>query len=159
MATGETTKASATTADTDVPRGFLHPLAQLTSLVTSRVLTLAEQNGLTPTQARILGLLLDGPQRMATIAQGLDIEKTALTGLIDRAEAKGLVERTAVPHDRRATNVTATPAGEAAARTFYAQLNDTLEALIAELPPRDREAFRAYTATIAGSVAEVCPNV
>lgn len=158
MATGETMKTSAAAAETGLPRGFLHPLAQLSSLVTSRVLALAEQNGLTPTQARVLGLLLEGPQRMAAIAQRLCVEKTALTGLIDRAEAKGLVARTAVPHDRRSTNVVITPAGEAAARAFYTQLNDTLEALIAELPPHDREAFRAYTETIAGSVAEVCPS-
>lgn len=158
MANGETTKPPAPDVGTHPDLGFMHPLAQLTSLVTTRVITLAEKNGLTPTQARILGLLLNGPQRMATIAQGLDIEKTAMTGLIDRAEARGLVERTVIPHDRRSTNVTATPAGKAAARAFYSQLNDTLEELIAELPPRDREAFRSYAEKIVGSVSGVCPN-
>ncbi|PQZ60275.1 hypothetical protein CQ040_04200 [Microbacterium sp. MYb54] len=158
MATGETTKPPVADAGKQPDLGFMHPLAQLTSLVTTRVITLAEKNGLTPTQARILGLLLSGPQRMATIAQSLDIEKTALTGLIDRAEARGLVERAVVPHDRRSTNVTATAAGEAAARAFYGQLNDTLEELIAELPPRNREAFRSYTEKIVGSVSGVCPR-
>ncbi|GLJ80857.1 hypothetical protein GCM10017586_25400 [Microbacterium imperiale] len=45
----------------------------------------AEANSLTPMQARVLGLLSHGPVRVAD----LDIEKMALTGLVDRAEAKG----------------------------------------------------------------------
>lgn len=133
-----------TPAPTSVPRGGgpLHPLAKLSVIVTAQVVRVAEANGLTPMQARVLGLLAAGPQRMADLSRGLDIEKTALTGLVDRAEAKGLMTRVPVPGNRRSTNVVATEAGAAAAKTFYAQLDAALDSMLDELPADKREAFR-----------------
>lgn len=127
---------------------LLHPLAQLSVLVHSQVAEVAERNGLTPMQARMLGLLTGGPRRMAELAQGLGVEKAALTGLVDRAESRDLVERAPAPGDRRSIHVSVTEAGAAAAAAFYSQLGQALEGLIAELPPKERDAFRAATTTI-----------
>ncbi|HEY1325374.1 MAG TPA: MarR family transcriptional regulator [Casimicrobiaceae bacterium] len=44
------------------------------------------------------------------LAEGLDIGAPATVSLIDRMERDGLVERTAVPGDRRSNAVRATPA-------------------------------------------------
>lgn len=138
----------------------LHPLLHLSVLVSSQAHAVAEANGLTPMQARVLGQLDRGPQRMADLAKGLGIEKPALTGLVDRAEAKGLMTRAAVPGDRRSTNVIATEEGAAAARGFYEQLDAVLDGLIVELPSVQREAFRRGLETMISGVsaeeADIC---
>lgn len=131
--------------------GLLHPLAQLSVLVHGRVADVAERNGLTPMQARMLGLLTSGPRRMAGLALGLGVEKAALTGLVDRAESRGLVERGPVPGDRRSIHVSVTEAGAAASSAFYRQLGEALEELINELPSEARDAYRAATETIVGA--------
>ncbi|MBB5781186.1 MarR family transcriptional regulator [Nonomuraea jabiensis] len=58
---------------------------------------LSERHDLTPVQARLLCVLLDGPRGMAELAQCFGVEKAALTGLMNRAERRGLAQRSAVP--------------------------------------------------------------
>jgi len=55
--------------------------------------------------------------RMTVLAREVVVTKAGLTAMIDRLEDKGLVARTADPHDRRAIRVTLTSEGE---RTFRA---------------------------------------
>ena len=55
--------------------------------------------------------------RMTVLAREVVVTKAGLTAMIDRLEDKGLVARTADPHDRRAIRVTLTGEGE---RTFRA---------------------------------------
>jgi MarR family transcriptional regulator, 2-MHQ and catechol-resistance regulon repressor len=55
--------------------------------------------------------------RMTVLAREVVVTKAGLTAMIDRLEDKGLVARTADPHDRRAIRVTLTVEGE---RTFRA---------------------------------------
>ncbi|HEY0187549.1 MAG TPA: MarR family transcriptional regulator [Cellulomonas sp.] len=128
--------------------GPLHALAHLSVLVQRQISAVADRNGMTPMQARMLGVLTAGPRRMAELAQGLGIEKAAMTGLVDRAESRGLVERTAVPGDRRSIHVVVTDAGATASTAFYRELGESLETLIAALPPTERDVFRADTETI-----------
>jgi DNA-binding MarR family transcriptional regulator len=132
----------------------LHPLAQLGVLVSAEVSAVADRNGLTPMQARMLGLLVNGPRRMVELAQNLGVEKAALTGLVDRAESRGLVTREAVPGDRRSVHIAITQAGAAASAAFYTQLNDALEAMIATLPATDRTTFTTWTRQIVATQAQ-----
>ncbi|GAB6902536.1 MarR family winged helix-turn-helix transcriptional regulator [Kineosporia succinea] len=125
--------------------GPLHPLGQLAVLVSARMTQVAEANGVTPMQARMLGALHDGPRGMAELAQFLSIEKAALTGLVNRAEDRGLVARQPVPGNRRSMHVAATPAGAEASQAFYTELAERLDEIIATLPARDRETFRSWT--------------
>ena len=55
--------------------------------------------------------------RMTVLAREVVVTKAGLTAMIDRLEDRGLVARTADPHDRRAIRVTLTNRGE---RTFRA---------------------------------------
>lgn len=81
-------------------------LIQLSRLVQDIHGRIAEHNGLTPAQARLLCVLVFGPRGMAELAQLFGVEKAALTVLVDRAERRGLARRVAVPGDRRALRVT-----------------------------------------------------
>ena len=52
-----------------------------------------------------------GSMTMSRIAELLGVSVSNATGLIDRIEERGLVERTRVPHDRRVVHVQLTDAG------------------------------------------------
>jgi DNA-binding MarR family transcriptional regulator len=125
-------------------------LVQLTTLVQGIYARVSERHDLTPVQAKLLSVLLDGPRGMAELANCFGVEKAALTGLMDRAERRGLARRSAVPGDRRALRVTLTDAGHQAAAAFQAEVSAELCRLAAPLAPRDREHFRA---TMAGIIA------
>jgi DNA-binding MarR family transcriptional regulator len=66
---------------------------------------------LTPIQAKVLWLL-DQPCPMRAIADRLHCDASNVTGIIDRLEARGLVERQSAPADRRVKQVVRTPSGD-----------------------------------------------
>ena len=123
-------------------------LVQLTSLVQGMYACVSDRHDLTPVQAKLLCVLLAGPRGMAELAQCFGVERAALTGLMDRAERRGLAQRSAVPGDRRALQVTLTEAGRRAAIAFHAEVSAELDRLISPLTPQDREHFRATMAEI-----------
>ncbi len=108
----------------------------------------AERHGLPGAQARLLCVLAGRPRRMSELAAALGVEKAALTGLADRAERRGLIQRAAVPGDRRALSVTLTPAGASAAAAFHQDLSAELARLTDVLPPAERARFRRSVARI-----------
>ncbi|WP_460343287.1 MarR family winged helix-turn-helix transcriptional regulator [Actinoallomurus acanthiterrae] len=123
-------------------------LVQLTGLVQALYTRVSERHDLTPVQARLLCVLLDGPRGMAELAQCFGVEKAALTGLMDRAERRGLAQRSPVPGDRRALQVTLTDAGHQAAIAFHAEVSAELGHLISPLADDDREHFRSTMAQL-----------
>jgi DNA-binding MarR family transcriptional regulator len=130
--------------DSDVAAG----LVRLTMLVQAVYTRVAERHDLTPAQARLLCQLLEGPRGMAELARCFGVEKAALTGLMDRAERRGLARRAPVAGDRRALQVTLTDAGYRTAAAFHAEIGAELSRLIAPLAPDDREHFRSTVAEI-----------
>lgn len=71
----------------------------------------AGRHALTGAQARLLGLLSLEPLPMRRLAQKLKCEPSNVTGIMDRLEARGLVERQADPSDRRVKLAVATEEG------------------------------------------------
>ena len=134
-------------AHVDVATGLI----QLATLVQAIYARVSERHDLTPVQARLLCVLLDGPRGMAELAHCFGVEKAALTGLMDRAERRGLARRSPVPGDRRALQVTLTEAGHRAAAAFYAEVGAELNRLVAALAPEHRERFRSTMAEIIAS--------
>lgn len=140
-----TTSAQACTAH---GLGGLPDLVRLAVVLTGAVARVAEEHDLTPMQGRLLCGLAGQPQRMMELAQWLGIEKAAVTGLVDRAERRGLVERATVPGDRRAVQVALTDGGAAAVLAFEAGVAGALDELLELLPAADRTAFRRMASTI-----------
>src|SRR5207248_6887889 len=67
---------------------------------------------LSPIQCHVLHLLEPGrPLPMRRLAETLSCDASNVTGLIDRLESRGLVEREASPRDRRVKVLRLTPAG------------------------------------------------
>ena len=94
-----------------VDLGTVDGLVQLSMLVQSVLARVAATSDLTVLQARLLGVLRDREPGMAQVAHLLELDKSSATGLIDRAEQRGLVRRVPVPEDGRALRVVLTDEG------------------------------------------------
>jgi long-chain acyl-CoA synthetase len=68
-------------------------------------------DAMTLPQFRVLTLITNSPDRASRIAQGADVTRPSLTGLLDGLVAKGWVERSDVDGDRRGVSLAITPAG------------------------------------------------
>jgi DNA-binding MarR family transcriptional regulator len=95
---------------------------------------LSRQHDLTPQQAQLVCSLIERPVGMAELSDRLHIEKSTLTGLVDRAERRHLVHRTPDPCDRRALRVALTAEGRALADVLYRAVTRALLAHLASLP-------------------------
>ena len=133
-------------------------LIQLTTLVQAIYARVSERHDLTPVQARLLCVLLDGPRGMAELAHCFGVEKAALTGLMDRAERRGIARRSPVPGDRRALQVTLTDAGHRTAAAFHAELGAELSRLLSPLAAHDREHFGTTVAEIIARYRTCLPD-
>ncbi len=69
------------------------------------------EHDLSLTQLRVLGILRDRRIRMSELAGYLGLDKSTVSGLVDRAEKRGLVQRAPSPADGRAVDVFLTAAG------------------------------------------------
>jgi DNA-binding MarR family transcriptional regulator len=72
---------------------------------------LAAEFELSPVQAHVLRTLGYGPQPMSVLADYLSCDASNVTGLVDRLESRGLVERRNAEHDRRVKLLCLTEAG------------------------------------------------
>src|SRR4051794_7591459 len=67
-----------------------------------RFLAVASEFALSPPQVRALGVLdPDRPVPMSELAEALHCDNSNVTGIVDRLEDRGLVERRSAAHDRR----------------------------------------------------------
>ncbi|MDX2523965.1 MarR family winged helix-turn-helix transcriptional regulator [Streptomyces europaeiscabiei] len=101
----------------------------------------AAEHTLTGAQARLLGLLSLEPLPMRRLAQKLRCEPSNVTGIVDRLEARGLVERRPDPSDRRVKLAAATAEGRRVAGSLRNSLDFAREPL-AGLSTAEREALR-----------------
>lgn len=112
----------------------------------------ASEHSLTGAQARVLGLLSIEPMPMRRIAKKLKCEPSNITGIIDRLEARGLVERRPDPADRRVKLAAPTEEGVRVARGLRDSLNFAREPL-AELSREERLSLRGLLRRMLGEGA------
>ncbi|MDO3409693.1 MarR family transcriptional regulator [Saccharibacillus sp. CPCC 101409] len=125
-------------------------LAQLSYVIQSVLGRSGAVYDLSPIQLRLLGILRDREPSMKQLAERLELDKSSITGLIDRAERRHLVERIPSPEDRRGFNVRLTPDGRRIAR----EIGGEIERRIGELAGVLTEAERGQLASLALKVAE-----
>src|ERR1700681_2371450 len=77
-------------------------LVQLSFGVIAVLSRVAAEHDLSLTQLRVLGILRDREPTMAELATYLGLERSTVSGLIDRAVKRGLVRRDASEDDGRA---------------------------------------------------------
>ena len=86
-------------------------------------------------------LQVRGPLPMSKLADELDVSVASLTGIIDRMEARGLVERRREPDDRRVILVHRTDAGDAVFGEMAAERRKHLETLFDRMTDEELESF------------------
>jgi DNA-binding MarR family transcriptional regulator len=113
-------------------------LVQMSFAVMGRLTQLAAEEGMSLSQLRVLGVLRDRRPRMADLASGLGLDRSSVTGLIDRAERRGLVERVAEEGDGRVVRVSLTEEGQRSAERMTARMSELLSDVLAPLSPETR---------------------
>ncbi|WP_300605388.1 MarR family transcriptional regulator [Trebonia sp.] len=116
-------------------------LAQLSFLIQGILERRAGERDLSIVQMRLLGVLRDRTPTMNELARLLDLDKSSVTGLVDRAQRRGLVERVPSATDRRAVLVSLTDHGRALAAEGAARFAADVWLLLERLPPADRDAL------------------
>jgi DNA-binding MarR family transcriptional regulator len=130
--------------------GLVDALVQA-SFVTMAVLSkVGAEYDLSLTQLRVLGILRDRRVRMTRLADYLGLEKSTMTGLVDRAAKRGLLERGPNPDDGRAVDVFLSPAGAALAERFHAQVRRSLSPLTSGLGPAEQRQVQALLQRMLG---------
>ena len=98
----------------------------------------------------LLGVLVAGPRRMSELAELARTSQASLTGIVDRLEERGFVERTRPEHDRRVVEVRLTRTGRSEVRRVHTEVAGRLEELLAPLDCAERaellRLFRKMTA-------------
>lgn len=129
-------------------------LVQLSFTVHAALAAAAAEQDLSVTQLRLLGILRDRQPLMLDLARVLGLEKSSVSGLIDRAAKRGLVERIDATHDGRAVHVRITAEGRRVGRRAQRRVDTEVEALAAALPGQDRAELRRLAAeVVAGAPA------
>ena len=109
--------------------GLVDALGQAAFTTMASLNKLAAENELSLTQLRVAGILRDRRLRMAELADYLGLEKSTMTGLVDRAEKRGLMARAPAPDDGRAIDVFLTKEGLKLAERLQAQFQDSMAPL------------------------------
>src|SRR5689334_12013476 len=105
---------------------LIDALVRSTFQVTGVLTRIGAANDLSLTQLRVFGILRDRRPRVTELAAHLGLDKSTMSGLIDRAERRGLLAREKSPDDGRAVEVFLTPAGHELTRRLYLEVRDTL---------------------------------
>jgi DNA-binding MarR family transcriptional regulator len=134
--------------------GLVDGLVQLSFLVQTVLDTAADGHDLTVQQARLLGVLRDREPGMAQLASVLNLDKSSTTGLVTRAERRGLVERTSVPEDKRAVRVRITEQGRRLGEAFAADVEQRLGQAVGGLTETSRKRLSLLASQVVQHDAE-----
>jgi DNA-binding MarR family transcriptional regulator len=121
----------------DADLGIVDALAQLSFLVQGTLTKQGAKHDLSIIQTRLLGVLRDREPTMQELARLLDLDKSSVTGLIDRAERRGYVRRVPSREDRRTVHVRLSPAGRRLVDKVAAAFQSDITAATACLTPAE----------------------
>jgi DNA-binding MarR family transcriptional regulator len=128
--------------------GLVDSLVQSSFLVQGIMRRVAARHDLSVVQMRLLGILRDREPGILVLARHLDLDKSSVTGLVDRAEHRGLVERVADPDDGRAVRVRLTKEGRALAARGAEEVGAEVAAATADLADPQRRQLSSLLSRI-----------
>jgi DNA-binding MarR family transcriptional regulator len=86
-------------------------------------------------------LRFNGPMTMSHVAETLDVSVASATGIIDRMEKKGVIERRRNDEDRRVVEVHVTETGEAVFSAMQAERQARMTKMLSDVPDTDLAAL------------------
>jgi MarR family transcriptional regulator, lower aerobic nicotinate degradation pathway regulator len=135
--------------DSDVRFGHDHiddlrdALVQTSFVLMAALTEVAAEHDLSLTQLRMLGILRDREPTMADLATFTGLERSTISGLIDRAAQRGLVIRTADPRDGRSVRVGLAKQGRALVPEVTAAIGDRIKPLTGQLSATEQKRLTA----------------
>jgi DNA-binding MarR family transcriptional regulator len=122
-----------------------------TSFATMAVLTrIAAEHDLSLTQLRVLAILRDRRVTMGELTSYLGLDKSTVSGLVDRAEKRGLLRRAPSPRDGRGVDVFLAPAGTQLAERGGAEIAQALAPMTGALSPAEARRVAALLERMLG---------
>jgi DNA-binding MarR family transcriptional regulator len=118
-------------------------LVQISFALMAVLTEVAAEHDLSLTQLRVLGILRDREPTMADLATFTGLERSTVSGLIDRAAQRGLVTKTADLHDGRSVRVTLTESARGLVPEVTAAIGDRMKPLIGELSTSEQKRLTA----------------
>jgi DNA-binding MarR family transcriptional regulator len=118
-------------------------LVQISFALMAVLTEVAAEHDLSLTQLRVLGILRDREPTMADLSTFLGLERSTVSGLIDRAAQRGLVTKTADPHDGRSVRVTLTEPARDLAPEITADIGSRIEPLTGQLSTGEQRRLTA----------------
>lgn len=137
--------------ETSPPDGLVDALAQAVFATMAALTKAAADEDLSLTQLRVLAILRDRRLRMTALADYLGLEKSTMSGLVDRAERRGLLQRAPSPGDGRAVEVFLGPAGAELAGRLQDRIARSLRPMTSKLTIAEQRRLQALLEQALGS--------
>lgn len=118
-------------------------LVQASFTVVALLSRAAAEHDLSLTQLRVLAILRDHEPTMAELAAHLGLERSSVSGLIDRGVRRGLVRRDASNEDGRSVRVSLTPDGQRLASLLTGEIGDLIRPMTRSLSPAEQKRLSA----------------
>ena len=119
-----------------------HAIRRLHQIAVAVFLQETEAHGVTPVQYAALQTVRDTPgidQR--TLAGSIGLDTSTIAGVLDRLQARGLLERSAAPADRRVRLLALTKNGRALLDVLLPDMQRAQQRMLAPLPKAERAEF------------------
>jgi DNA-binding MarR family transcriptional regulator len=123
-------------------------LVQTSFTVVAALSRVAAEQDLSLTQLRMLGILRDREPAMAELATYLGLERSTVSGLIDRAVQRGLVRKTTDAADGRSVRVSLTAEARRMETRVVAEIGDLMAPMTDRLTPSERKRLIALLAKL-----------
>ena len=134
--------------------GLVDSLAQLSFLVHDTLSEFAAEHDLSIRLTRLLGVLRDRQPTMNELGRLLGLDKSSVSGLVDRAERRDLVRRTASQSDRRVVRVSITPTGRRLIRQVGGRFAEQIEMLTGHLTTAEQRTLSKVASRIIAAEAD-----
>ena len=121
-------------------------LVQASFMTMALLSKVAAEHELSLTQLRVLAILRDRRLKMSELADYLGLDKSTMTGLIDRAEKRSLLARARNPTDGRAVDVFLSIDGSELAERLYTQIATSMSPMTAMLTAADQRRVQSLLA-------------
>jgi MarR family transcriptional regulator, lower aerobic nicotinate degradation pathway regulator len=118
-------------------------LVQMSFAVIAVLSRVAAEHDLSLTQLRVLGILRDREPTMAELALYLGLERSTVSGLIDRAVQRGLVRKTTDAADGRSVRVSLTTDARRVERRVIGQIGELMAPLTDRLSNVEQQRLTA----------------
>lgn len=131
---------------------FRSAMAELRCMGSERLLRL----GVSMSQLHVMSMLdRHGDMPMSRLAEMVDVSLSNATGLVDRMEERGFVERVRVPDDRRVVLVRITETGRRLVDDIEVLRAETLRTVLDRLDPGQLDGIARATADLRDALAAV----